>query len=148
MELRYTHMSTHTPRLFGFTLLELLVVISIIGILTAIALPAFSVTQKQGKDARRRGDMKSYQNCMEQAYVADGSTYVGTTGVACNDDLKDPGTTSYLYGTPTETAYCACAKLDNKTSGNGGGCVGDLVTQGDVADPNDNDDYFCVHNLQ
>ncbi len=58
--------SSPARKIFGFTLLELLVVISIIGILVAIGAASFSVAQRQGRDAKRRGDMKAVQNAMEQ----------------------------------------------------------------------------------
>ena len=50
---------------FGFTLLELLVVISIIGILAGLTLVSFTGAQKQARDTQRQSDLKQYQNLLE-----------------------------------------------------------------------------------
>ena len=53
----------------GFTLLELLIVISIIGILVAMGTVYYATAQKKGRDSRRKGDLKSIQNGMEECYA-------------------------------------------------------------------------------
>ena len=50
---------------FGFTLLELLVVISIIGILAGLTMVSFTGAQKQARDTQRQSDLKQYQNLLE-----------------------------------------------------------------------------------
>jgi prepilin-type N-terminal cleavage/methylation domain-containing protein len=45
----------------AFTIIELLVVISIIGILATIVLASLSTSRAKGRDARRIADMKSIQ---------------------------------------------------------------------------------------
>jgi len=49
----------------AFTLVELLVVISIIGLLAAIALVSFTGSQKQARDTQRKSDIKQYQLALE-----------------------------------------------------------------------------------
>ena len=49
----------------GFTLLEMLVVISIIGILTGLALLSFEPSQKRARDTERKSDLKQYQTVLE-----------------------------------------------------------------------------------
>jgi len=49
----------------GFTLIEMLVVISLIGILASIALVSFSSVQKQARDTTRKSDLKQYQTATE-----------------------------------------------------------------------------------
>jgi type IV pilus assembly protein PilA len=72
----------------GFTLIELLVVILIIGILAAIALPAFLGQQEKGQDADAKSNARNLvsqvESCFatEQTYAnCDTATKLGNTGL-------------------------------------------------------------------
>lgn len=59
----------------GFTLLELLVSISIIAILISLASVSYSNAQKKSRDAKRQGDLKAIQTSLEQYYSVCGYVY-------------------------------------------------------------------------
>jgi type IV pilus assembly protein PilA len=71
----------------GFTLIELLVVILIIGILAAIALPAFLGQRSKGQDADAKSNARNIVSHLESFY-ANEQTY---TGADASNDVKKSG---------------------------------------------------------
>ena len=63
----------------GFTLIELLVVILIIGILAAIALPAFLIQRDKAQDTEAKTTVRTAQTAMETQYT-DANDYTGDAG--------------------------------------------------------------------
>ncbi len=132
----------------GFTLLELLVVISIIGILMAMGFVAYSNAQKKGRDARRIGDIKAVQNALEQSYAANNGTAYSTTTCTSGSSITmgsesfrfpgDPKSGNYTCNSSTDTGYCICATLEGS---NGGNSTNTSCSFGTGS-------YFCVTNLQ
>jgi prepilin-type N-terminal cleavage/methylation domain-containing protein len=87
----------------GFTLLELLVVISIIGILSALLLANFNAARERARDSQRKSDMRNIQTAL-QSYYSDYGGYP-TSGVTGGDLGKIVGCAP--PATPTICAWGA-----------------------------------------
>lgn len=60
----------------GFTLIELMIVVAIIGILSAIAIPNFMTFRLKAKTSEAKANLGSIRTC-EEAYKAEYDTYYG-----------------------------------------------------------------------
>jgi general secretion pathway protein G len=75
----------------GFTLIEMLVVIAVIGLLAALILVGLSSFRVRGRDTRRVADVKEVQNGLELYYMKNGSypTVSGGDAAARWGQLRD-----------------------------------------------------------
>lgn len=110
----------------AFTLIEMLVVISLIGILAALALVSFTSVQKQARDTTRKSDLKQYQTALENyANQNNGAYPIHATAVqmatlcadlgmtTCFLDPKDP-TLTYKY-ISDGINYVLWSNIENKS---------------------------------
>ncbi len=77
----------------GFTLIELIVAITIIAVITALAVVNFGGTNKKARDSRRTADLEKIRIALEQAKQI-GSTYP--------PNLPWLVTNNYLQSQPTD----------------------------------------------
>ncbi|KKQ92408.1 MAG: General secretion pathway protein G [Candidatus Woesebacteria bacterium GW2011_GWA2_40_7] len=89
----------------GFTLVELLVVMAILGVLVTIALVSFRNSQARGRDAQRKSDLKQISSALELFY-SDYGKYPDDSGGAI---LACP------YNTSTTCAWGTGEFGDGKT---------------------------------
>jgi prepilin-type N-terminal cleavage/methylation domain-containing protein len=138
----------------GFTLFELLVSISIIAILTALATISYSSAQKKARDTKRIQDMGLVQKAEELWYMLNSSTYKagcssGTSWVDVSNDSTvfvfptDPKNAgSYIYSASScgGAAYCVCAAMEGATGNSSNNSCSGWV--------NGTGTYYCVMNQQ
>lgn len=139
-----------TKNRYGFSLIELMVVISIIGVLMAIGAVSYTTAQRKARDSSRKNAMDSIAKALEQ-YYADNSTYpvqsncsglfTGSNtyfqGGAPTDPKPSPHPAYALTCVASGATFCVCATLEDDSAGNSGaGCNFSGST------------HFCIANQQ
>jgi len=106
----------------GFTLIELLIVMAVIAILIAIAIPSFRGMQNEARKTKAQGDLRPIKIAVESYYKNNGvypgettyqTTLMNATPRILEANLYDPfgatTTTTYVYdlstGDPTTSKY-------------------------------------------
>ncbi len=116
----------------GFTILELLVVMAIIGILAAIGLGAYPGVQQKARDARRKSDLENIARALEmwygdsntnpREYPAPGTEFNFNMALESNgelymqlvpEDRRFPGS-AYVYDRPDVDQFALYARIENQ----------------------------------
>ncbi len=127
----------------GFTLIEMLVVVSLIGILAALALVSFGASQKQARDTNRKSDLKQYQTALEMYGNITGGLFPSRTAtvtassslcsdlniklepdITCSEDPKYSSDNTMVYkyisngssGTASATSYVIWSRIENSST--------------------------------
>lgn len=119
----------------GFTLVEILVTATIIGLLSTIGITGFQAITRSGRDALRKSDLEQIRSALE-IYKSENQNYPQPIALGCDADItsayinpypSDPskGTHKYCYIPSADPAltYVICAYLENgsQTDNNCGG---------------------------
>ena len=119
----------------GFTLVELLVVISIIAVLALVGLALFSGASQKARDSKRVQDIVAMSQAMETQYVTGTGYSTAVTASWFSDNRvpsnQTPGGAAYITlgptgsGAITTAGYSFCAQLEtsvgNATDSTGAG---------------------------
>jgi type IV pilus assembly protein PilA len=99
----------------GFTLIELLVVIVILGILVAIAVPAYLSFRGNAQVAAAKSNVRSAIPAAE-AYYQSGNTYTGLNRAALNTQAPGIGANVLAAANAAGTGYCIEDSEDGGTT--------------------------------
>lgn len=108
-------MKNHQP---GFSLIELMIVVVIVGVLASVAIPAYTDYLMRGKLAEARANLGEMRVKLEQFYQ-DNRTYLG----ACAANTVAPLATGqyFTYSCPTLTADTYVVRADGVANQGTGG---------------------------
>ncbi|MBK8817166.1 MAG: prepilin-type N-terminal cleavage/methylation domain-containing protein [Methylococcaceae bacterium] len=95
-------------RINGFTLVELMIAVAIIGILTAIAVPSYQESMRKSRRADAQGALMNFANGMERLYT-ENSTYCG--GAQAGNDVCGDG--AFDTGIPFPTVFAPTGQTGN-----------------------------------
>ena len=96
----------------GFTLIELMIVIAIIGILAAIVIPQFSFYRKRSYNSVAQSDLKNFVTAQEayfvneQTYTVTPANLVGTYGAYASENV----TLTIVAGSTDASGYVMRAR--------------------------------------
>ncbi len=124
----------------GFTLIEILVAVTIVAVLSVIGTVSYNSINKRSRDAKRRSDLEQVRSALElyrsdkASYPGSSASFVALTGLDTGDGNgplvptylpsipADPKNTaaipvSYYYSPlgvgPPYYSYCLCALIEN-----------------------------------
>ena len=104
----------------GFTLIELMIVVAVIAVLAAIAIPNFQEQARKGRRAEAVRAMGEYQLAMER-WRAENPSYANCSGSGCGSGTYPATPTADNYtmtrGTPGPAAYSISAAPTGKQTG-------------------------------
>jgi len=97
----------------GFTLIELLIVVAIIAILAAIAVPNFLEAQIRAKVSRVKADHRTLATAIESYYIDHNGYPPNNNGVTGGSPVVNPTTSQYMPVLSTPIGYIAVALLQD-----------------------------------
>lgn len=96
----------------GFTLVELLVVMLILGILAAIAIPSFFSQREKAQDADAKSTARSAQTALETYATDNQGSYIGATEEGLHDIEQTIQADEIVLSDLTATGYTVTANSE------------------------------------
>ena len=144
----------------GFTLIEILIVVAIIGILASVVLVGLGPLQRQGRDARRISDLKQVQTGLELYYNRNGfyptmsvtdqtgwsnlsSDLIGADIGISNVPIEPNTSRSYLYESDGNV-YVLGATLDDSQNAALNGDIDNANRPAGITNISCDDPNYCV----
>lgn len=114
----------------GFTLIELMITVAILGILAAVGYPAYTDYVRRGQVPEAMAAMADYRVKMEQ-YFQDYRNYGTTNGGACANGTNAPAWTNFRPAGAKHFTYSCVTSIDGyvlTATGSAGQVVGHVYT--------------------
>ena len=89
----------------GFTIVELLIVIVVIGVLAAISIVAYNGVTAKARDAQRAQDIKTIAKALEMYYVDNGQFPDSRCGAGSNPACPDPKKINTWWATTSDGSW-------------------------------------------
>lgn len=129
----------------GFSLLELLVVLSIMAILITLSISSFTTAQRKSRDSKRKSDIRQIQGSLEQYYSVCGYNYP-TPASSFFSSINCPTPPLSIMPTvpldPRQTTPYYCGPTPSPSNCSSGGYT--ICAMLEAESPNS----FCVSNQQ
>jgi len=124
----------------GFTLIEVLIVVSIVGLLASVVLVGLGGFRAKGQDARRIADLRQTQNALELYYSKNSNYPVSSVWSVLSDTLEGEGIgVSKIPADPTRLEDDADAYKYSPNTSRQGYTLRATLDPGDAALNNDID---------
>ncbi len=103
----------------GFTLVELMVVVAIIGILVAIAIPVYNNSQAQAEENACCANLRTINGAIQQHDASETADATSIADLVPGYLAKEPtcpsgGTYTFHPATTTASAHVTCSKSDHE----------------------------------
>ncbi|MEE9421798.1 MAG: type IV pilin protein [Gammaproteobacteria bacterium] len=99
-------------KIHGFTLIEMLIAIAILGIVASLAIPSYSEYVDRANNADAMSDISAMANTIERFYVANNRYPNGLAEIGANNE-EDPWEKKYQYTNVTTNPAGARKDLNN-----------------------------------
>jgi type IV pilus assembly protein PilE len=112
----------------GFTLLEIIIVIIIVGVLASLALPRFFATVEYSRSTEALASFTAVRQALERCYLQRNGDYTACTDIDNTLDIENPGASpnshfSYVVDGASAVGYTITATRNTRDNGDGSSTI-------------------------